>query len=482
MRRTKRPSKGENHGLSTIIINELRDDLFFLPIDEAVRSSIVCRRWKHLWMNAPRFDFDVKRMEKHLSKHENSQYGELVRTLLHRHSADDLTSCCFKHFPVRFINGRTELDTLVELVVRKYKLLSSLTLECVKQTEPNNPSPIVKTRFQPRIFSSLGSLELTNYSLSHSASSAFVDCEKLKILKMNKIDLVNKALNLILKNCSRLQEFSLIDSTGFKKLRIRNPSLRFLELQSLSVHEIDIAIENLEVLVLENVTCPPNSLKIYALHLMAFHSRCNSTTQGNMQTPDIIKNCSDIFEPYRINIFRYLLTLAIDFDLNNVDEAPALSFVLRSCLYLQTLEITIPVEKSSNSSGDSSDCPHSSRYSWDCSTCEEILKFKSMFWETSREMYNCIIHQLKFAAIRGFSGKDQEVKFEKHLITTACRIRKISIISNSSRVVEVEEVAGLLSLPRASIYLSQVSKQEFTSHGYFLILLAQASSSVFVPR
>ena len=72
-------------------------------------------------------------------------------------------------------------------------------------------------------------------------------------------------------------------------------------------------------------------------------------------------------------------------------------------------------------------------------------------------MYNCINHKLRFAKIRGFTGKEQEVKFAKHLITRATMMEKITIICNSSIV---EEATSLLSLPRASVYLSIILKSE----------------------
>ena len=48
-------------------------------------------------------------------------------------------------------------------------------------------------------------------------------------------------------------------------------------------------------------------------------------------------------ESQTTNIFRNLLTLSIGLDLNNIKEASALSYILRSCNYLNTLEIAIPV-------------------------------------------------------------------------------------------------------------------------------------------
>jgi len=43
------------------------------------------------------------------------------------------------------------------------------------------------------------------------------------------------------------------------------------------------------------------------------------------------------------NIFQNLLTLSIDVDLNMRREALTLSYILTSCIHLNTLEIIIPV-------------------------------------------------------------------------------------------------------------------------------------------
>ncbi|KAK7247126.1 hypothetical protein RIF29_42003 [Crotalaria pallida] len=425
-----RPTKKVKTG-----INKLPDELLckiisLLPIDEAVRSSIVCKRWKALWMSASRLDFDYERMKTFFS---SLKYAELVRSLLGHHCGNDLISCCFRHTSIIAV-----VESLVAFVVLKYKRLSTLTLECV--------SINLYLNFKASIFSNLSSLELTNYIL---CDSAFDGCQKLKILKMKRVYMDDETLNGILKNCSSLEKFSLVDSTSpmlvmrnrnpasrnlisVKKLNIRNPSLKILELQSLTVQEIDVSVENLQVLELENITCPPKSLKIYALCLKAFYSSCKKNKRGNpeiLKAVDIIENCSDLYEYRKINIFRYLSTLSIELDLNLETEANALSFVLKSCLYLKTLEITIPVEKGSNCGG-----------------------YSSVLWGRSR--YNCIKDQLKFATIRGFTGKNKEVAFVKHFISNASIIERISIICDDLKVAE--EVAVLLSLPRASLYLSKV--------------------------
>jgi len=75
---------------------------------------------------------------------------------------------------------------------------------------------------------------------------------------------------------------------------------------------------------------------------------------------------------------------------------------------------------------------------------------KSMFWER-QEIYNCINHKLKFVTLKGFTGKEQEVLFLKHLITRAYVMKTINVICDSGFV---DEAKALLSLPKASDHLS----------------------------
>ncbi|KAJ1378493.1 Leucine-rich repeat domain superfamily [Sesbania bispinosa] len=219
----------------------------------------------------------------------------------------------------------------------------------------------VRLDLQPKIFSNLFYLDLTNYILSGSAASAFEGCTKLKILKLKTVVMEEETIKGILDNCLGLEKLTLIESIGLNKLK----------------------------------------------------------------------------ESHTTNIFRNLSTMVVDLDLNNIREALALSFILRSCLYLEALEIALPEQ---DSSADYDKC---------------ALTFpKSMFWER-REMYNCINHKLKFVTVKGFTGKEQEVKFVKHLITRATMMKKITVFCNSS---VMDEAANLLSLPRASVYLSIIFK------------------------
>lgn len=312
------------------VINQLPDEILSciissLSIDEAVRSSILSKRWKPLWKHATQLNVDMFQMRKPLSTLKKSKsgkissdehiknaaniYGEIVDTILHNHLGD-LTSCSFKHYSQNLEFGH--LKAWVEFLVEKHKKLSSLILECLPSmldfdhfsSAHETTDEIVKAYFQPGIFSNLCSLELTNYVLDSSVSNAFEYCEKLKNLKMKKMFMEDETINGILENCSSLEKFSLVESTGFNTLKVQNSSLKFLELIWLIIEEIDVSVEDLQDVVLDSIICPPKGLRIYAQNLRTFHSACNPIVQkiqtdcngqSVLKSKDILENCSDLF-------------------------------------------------------------------------------------------------------------------------------------------------------------------------------------------
>jgi hypothetical protein len=59
----KRENNDGEPDLRTPIPNEILSSIIsYLPIDEAVRSSILSKRWVSLWKHASHLDFDVARI------------------------------------------------------------------------------------------------------------------------------------------------------------------------------------------------------------------------------------------------------------------------------------------------------------------------------------------------------------------------------------------------------------------------------------
>ncbi|CAL5213148.1 unnamed protein product [Lathyrus oleraceus] len=421
--------------ISTLPDDVLSSIISSLSIDEAARSSILSKRWTPLWKHASHLDFDGTRMVKpslHATEKASREYGKLVDSILHHHLGD-LSSCRFIHFPSNLAFG--DVTEWMDYVMEKNKSLTHLSLECRSSSCGGN-TQYMNPNFQSKIFSVLSSLELTNYVLQSSVLSVFENCENLKVLKLKKTTMKNEIIDGILKKCPGLEEFSLIDSMGFDMLKIKSPYLRFLELKKLRFDQIEVYAEDLQVVVIDSIFCPTKFLKIYSQNLRNFSSSYDQKAHMSLKTHEILENCSDLLEPQTTNIFQFLMTLSIQLNMNNLREVLPFSYILRSCIHLKTLEITIPIVEAFE----------------DC----ELPYPKSIFWER-QQIYNCINHKLKFVTVRGFTGKVQEVKFLKHLITRGCVMEKINVICDSRFV---DEANDLLSLPRASHHLSIIVKSK----------------------
>ncbi|XLR21733.1 hypothetical protein S83_049633 [Arachis hypogaea] len=438
-----------------------------LSVAEAVRTSTLAKSWQELWRHAEHLEFDETTMSRPSilpAKRQigtGSLYGTVISMVFNSY-VGDLTSVSFKHFPRSIAVG--ELDFWVDFVLNKFKKINSLRLECEYLVpEPKPPffsmgSKTVKFNFRPMNFLNLNSLELTNYTMTMSTPEAFNGCGwKLKILKLKNMRMSDDVINGVLGKCLGLENLSIVESKGFKTLEINNPWLKFLELGWLIVNEVDLNVERLETLVVDSLMCPPKSLKIYTVNMRIFHVSCNSIAQRMhirrsngqplLKTQDIFEYCSDLLGYNSFNIFQNILIASIDLDLNNIRESMALSYILRLSLCLETFEITIPPVEEDECSADANN-------SYD-NIC---LSFPtSLFWERNN-LYNCMNHTLKFATIKGFTGKEQEVKFIEHVIKNATIIRKITIISDSATIAK--EAEALLILPKNSIYLSIVFKSE----------------------
>ena len=50
---------GNSKSLGNLPEELLQHILFFLPIEDAVRTSLLCRRWEYLWTSTPNLDFEL---------------------------------------------------------------------------------------------------------------------------------------------------------------------------------------------------------------------------------------------------------------------------------------------------------------------------------------------------------------------------------------------------------------------------------------
>ncbi|MED6194635.1 hypothetical protein PIB30_030377 [Stylosanthes scabra] len=276
-----------------------------LSVADAARTSILAKRWQCLWRHTTHLDLEETSM---IKSSTCSSYGAVIGMVLNSHIGD-LTSVRFKHFPSG-IPG--ELEFWVDFVLNKYKKITSLSFEC-ERFDPISSDDrlsfrrsrlykIIRPNFRPMLFSTLSSLELTNYPMwEKSTPEAFDGCgAKLKTLKIKNMRMSDDVINSVLSKCLCLESLSIVKSKEFiSTLVINNPCLKFLELGCLDVDKVDVDVEGLEILVLDSLECPPTGFKIHALHLRILKVSCNSSSLTKrtslLKTQDIFEQCGDLY-------------------------------------------------------------------------------------------------------------------------------------------------------------------------------------------
>ncbi|KAK7324461.1 hypothetical protein VNO77_28021 [Canavalia gladiata] len=461
----KKVMKGdENRDFISSLPNEILIIILSkLRIDEAVRSEVLSKRWLNLWRQISHIEIDAKHLVKPLAQIFQSREP---RTLPNLNSIAPpifkvvegcnakaiqlilghlgiISTCRIKHFKKNL--GLGDVETWVDFLIDLKKGVKELSLECAPHCGETVekfvvPEDMYIPYFPDGIFKTLGSLDLTNYTIQWWYP--FQECSHLKKLQLKRIYLNDETLNGILENCEVLEIFSLLESTGFENLVVGKSRLKVLQLQALCVEELVISCMDLEVLLLDSIICKAEGINIYAPCLKTFHSYCCSiyarmlSVKGGksiVTTYEIFANCTrSLGHTPSFKGFENLSTLTMDLDLNNKVEAVVLSNILKLCTSLQVIEIALPVFRPKNSVISYSDLP-----------------LIPTFWE-NQQRCSYIHDKLKFVYIRGFRGEVQEIEFAKFLITRASMLERITIICRDSK----EKAENLLVLPKASGNLS----------------------------
>ncbi|CAN7000618.1 unnamed protein product [Brassica rapa subsp. trilocularis] len=217
-------------------ISNLPDDVLLvilsrLSTEEAVRTSVMSKRWEHVWKHIPHLILDMTRIVNSKEPiYGSNRVATLMTKIIDNHRGH-LESCAIDHYSFQSVNGM--LNTWIQALtcVRHTRVLT-LTHHCPHPCVPMDLEDFNRFRdISPNVMShpSLRSLSLGFYNLENSLP--FSNCSNLQTLKLSCIVAEVGVFNRVLAFCSSL-EVLVLDIKFSKKngdpLKIENKKLKLL--------------------------------------------------------------------------------------------------------------------------------------------------------------------------------------------------------------------------------------------------------------
>ncbi|RID63327.1 hypothetical protein BRARA_E02342 [Brassica rapa] len=217
-------------------ISNLPDDVLLvilsrLSTEEAVRTSVMSKRWEHVWKHIPHLILDMTRIVNSKEPiYGSNRVATLMTKIIDNHRGH-LESCAIDHYSFQSVNGM--LNTWIQaLTCVKHTRVLTLTHHCPHPCVPMDLEDFNRFRdISPNVMShpSLRSLSLGFYNLENSLP--FSNCSNLQTLKLSCIVAEVGVFNRVLAFCSSL-EVLVLDIKFSKKngdpLKIENKKLKLL--------------------------------------------------------------------------------------------------------------------------------------------------------------------------------------------------------------------------------------------------------------
>ncbi|KAG2324513.1 hypothetical protein Bca52824_007241 [Brassica carinata] len=389
-------------------ISKLPDDLLLvilsrLSTEEAVRSSLVSKRWENVWKHISHLVLDMSRI---INFEEPTDVSNRVATLLTKiinNHHGHLESCVINHYTYQSVNGM--LNTWIQaLTCSKHTRVLTLTNHYADHPAYlDRMGPNKYLEISTNIFShpSLKSLSLIFYILETPHPLSY--CPDLTTLKLVCVVSEVGVLNRVLASCPSL-EMLVLDIACVKK---NGGPLKIIENNKLKVLLVTSSSKYIDGI---RVSAP--SLDIIAFIDTSFKKDCSRNFWVTPPfTPYISYNISKekkiIWHEELVNLFGKLRitagSLSVSVDLNNPTEFERLQKVLRAWTHkMRELEIIFKDNNDPNEENDS----------WN----KKKNKYKDPF-------PNAEFH-VDTVCMNNFSGSEEEFAL------ASCLIRQGTVVKN----------------------------------------------------
>ncbi|CAH2038696.1 unnamed protein product [Thlaspi arvense] len=230
------------------LITELPDELLLkilmtMSTEEAVRTSLISKRWEGVWKKLPHLSFDMRKTvtSKEYLIDRSDYIAQLITKVIRNHGGH-MECCKIQHFSYQIRDGM--LETWIQLLTR-VKHTKCLELRNLRSRRTGSSVAWLS----PNIFShpDLTSLLLFRYDLE--SALAFDNCHNLSILRLEKICAEAAVFNTVIKSCPFLKVL-VLDITWYTRtggLKIHHDNLKLLHLACTDIDYIEVSAALLDI-------------------------------------------------------------------------------------------------------------------------------------------------------------------------------------------------------------------------------------------
>ncbi|VVB01095.1 unnamed protein product [Arabis nemorensis] len=402
-------------------ISKLPNDLLLkilsaLSTEEAVRTSILSKRWVDVWKDTSHLFLDMRKMAKFGSPLSVVAHRARSMTKVINDHRDHLERCTIYYYPY-------------QLLLCENGMLESWIQSLVHVKHVNH-------------------LTLVNCRYNLKSPHAFNSCWNLKKLKLVGISAEIGVFNVVLLSCPSL-EVLILDIKCHKTsgpLKIYNHNLKVLYLSSYQINGIEVSTPNLEIFIVRSLSCEMENFVIANPRLQfnknywttgeiyphaSYYISCPHQEQKSVGHEFMVREASEYLTSYA--------SMSVSVDLKNTKEVEVLKEVLAAWLgEMHELEILLKNNNACREEGESS-----------------IGRTENKFWEETKPFPNAFLRAYN-VWLFNFSGSKEEFTLASRLITQGTVVKTLKIKPSSKcNKLEIEAiVAKLKELPKGHKELS----------------------------
>ncbi|XP_059307219.1 F-box/FBD/LRR-repeat protein At1g13570-like isoform X2 [Lycium ferocissimum] len=260
------PPKGREHcqGLPPDVLSDLPDYfiddiLMRLPCKDAVRTSVLSRKWRYHWCRLAKFKLDESLWKTQKDKfYPSVKFRKIVYQLLTHHKGPIIK---FK-LDIAYLERCPEIDNFIYFLSRKD--IQHLVLHLSRHELYKLPSSLF-------ICSQLRHLNLHNCSIHHP--STFQGFDKLISLELCKVTISSELLESLISHCPLLEQLVLKISKTINVIKINARMLRSFDFTgSIS----SICLKNVPLLAKVSLIYERSSMEAENFDYAKFFESCSA--------------------------------------------------------------------------------------------------------------------------------------------------------------------------------------------------------------